>query len=90
MYEFRLPDLQLEGIPVQATVWHVGVGGRVQRGHRLLEVVAGDILLELAAPVSGRLREQRVLEDDTLQTGDLLALIDVSSAKEPPQGGGPV
>ncbi len=74
-HPFVLPDLELGEIPIRASVWLVPVPHEVVRGDRLLEVAAGDVTVDLPAPVSGRLVEQRVAEDDPLHTGQLLGVI---------------
>jgi pyruvate/2-oxoglutarate dehydrogenase complex dihydrolipoamide acyltransferase (E2) component len=47
----------------------------VIEGDRLLEIVAGDVAVDLPAPGSGVLIERCVTVDQPLQTGQLLARI---------------
>jgi pyruvate/2-oxoglutarate dehydrogenase complex dihydrolipoamide acyltransferase (E2) component len=75
MSELRLPDLDLHGVPVLASAWHATVGQRVVEGDRLIEVVAGDIAVDLSAPASGVLVEQCIKTDDRLEVGQVLARI---------------
>jgi pyruvate/2-oxoglutarate dehydrogenase complex dihydrolipoamide acyltransferase (E2) component len=44
-------------------------------GDRLVELHAADVVVDVVAPVSGTLRERRIGEDQTLQPGDILAII---------------
>jgi len=73
--ELYLPDLDLPGVAVVASVWHAGVGQKIIEGDRLIEVTAGDMTVDLSAPASGILVERCVRIDEELQTGQLLARI---------------
>lgn len=55
-----LTDLDLGEIPVLACSWLADQGARVVQGDRLLEVVAGEVTIDLAAPASGRLIQRAV------------------------------
>jgi 2-oxoglutarate dehydrogenase E2 component (dihydrolipoamide succinyltransferase) len=76
--ELRLPDLDLPGVPITACSWHANTGERVTEGDRLLEIVAGDVAVDLPAPASGILVERCVATDQPLETGQLLARIQPS------------
>jgi pyruvate/2-oxoglutarate dehydrogenase complex dihydrolipoamide acyltransferase (E2) component len=76
--ELRLPDLDLGKSIVTACSWHAAVGSRVVEGDRLLEVLAGEVTVDLAAPASGKLAERCVEVDDRLTIGQRLAVIEVS------------
>jgi pyruvate/2-oxoglutarate dehydrogenase complex dihydrolipoamide acyltransferase (E2) component len=73
--ELHLPDLDLPGVPVTASAWHASVGQRVVEGDRLLEIVAGDVVVDLPAPSTGVLVEQCVRIDDRLEVGLTLARV---------------
>ena len=73
MIELTLPDLDLPGVPVIVSTWHAKQGQRVIEGDRLIEVVAGDVTIDLSAPATGVLIEQCVRIDDPLMLGQLLA-----------------
>jgi pyruvate/2-oxoglutarate dehydrogenase complex dihydrolipoamide acyltransferase (E2) component len=79
-HELRMPDLGLQtaGVgdePPLLGQWLVGRGATVFEGESVLEIVAGCVLLELPAPVGGRLVEQFSFQDDPLQPGQVLGLI---------------
>ena len=74
-HEIVLPDLDLPGVPVIASVWHVPVGGAVSRGESVLEVTVGDVTVDLPAPVDGTLIRRLVAEDESLHVGQRLAVI---------------
>jgi pyruvate/2-oxoglutarate dehydrogenase complex dihydrolipoamide acyltransferase (E2) component len=73
--ELRLPDLDLPGVTVSACSWHAAVGQRVIEGDRLLEIVAGDVAVDLPVPISGVLIQRCVEIDQPLSAGQVLARI---------------
>jgi pyruvate/2-oxoglutarate dehydrogenase complex dihydrolipoamide acyltransferase (E2) component len=73
--ELVLPDLDLPSVAVVVSAWHGKVGQRVVEGDRLVEVTAGDVTVDLAAPASGVLAERCVRMDERLTTGQILARI---------------
>jgi Pyruvate/2-oxoglutarate dehydrogenase complex, dihydrolipoamide acyltransferase (E2) component, and related enzymes len=75
--ELRLPDLDLPETVVTACSWHAAVGARVVEGDRLLEVLAGEVTVDLPAPASGRLVKRCVEIDEVLKVDQLLAVIEV-------------
>ena len=75
LVELHLPDLDLPRVPMTVSVWHATVGQRVVEGDRLIEVSAGDVALDLPAPVSGVLAERCVKTDEPLTVGQVLARI---------------
>jgi pyruvate/2-oxoglutarate dehydrogenase complex dihydrolipoamide acyltransferase (E2) component len=70
-----LPDLDLPGVPVVASAWHVPIGREVSRGESVLEVLAGNTTVDLPAPVDGILIRRLVAEDELLHCGQPLAVI---------------
>lgn len=73
--ELRLPNLDLPGVAITATAWHAAVGQQVVEGDRLLEVLAGDVTVDLPSPSSGVLVERCVEVDQPLEVGQLLARV---------------
>jgi 2-oxoglutarate dehydrogenase E2 component (dihydrolipoamide succinyltransferase) len=78
--ELCLPDLDLGEVPVTACCWHAGVGQRVVEGDRLLEVLAGDVTVDLPAPATGVLIQRAVEIDEQLTVGQVLAVIDCGTS----------
>ena len=70
-----LPDLGLAETPVVVSRWHVAVGQVVIEGDRLLEVLAGNVTVDLPAPASGILSETLVAPQEPLTAGQTLAII---------------
>ncbi len=74
----QLPDLDLGEIPVLACSWLAEQGSRVVQGDRLLEVVAGEVSVDLEAPASGRLVQRCVGPEDVLRIDQVLGVIATS------------
>ncbi|WP_254507210.1 lipoyl domain-containing protein [Anatilimnocola floriformis] len=70
-----LADLDLGDVPVLACSWLAEKGARVVQGDRLLEVVAGEICVDLEAPATGRLVQRCVGPEERLTIGQVLAVI---------------
>jgi len=71
-----LPDLGLGKARIAVSVWLTTVGSEVVEGDRLLQVVAGEVSVDLPAPATGRLAKQYVLEDDEVEVGQVLGAIE--------------
>jgi pyruvate/2-oxoglutarate dehydrogenase complex dihydrolipoamide acyltransferase (E2) component len=71
----KVPDLDLGTAELRTTVWHVKPGQQLSFGDRLLEIWAGDVILDLPAPVDGILREIHVGEDELVIPGQDVATI---------------
>lgn len=71
-----LPDLGLSGHQLSVSLWLVEVGSEVTQGDRVIEIMAGEVTIDLAAPASGVLVEALVAEDDPVAVGDTLGFIE--------------
>lgn len=71
-----MPDLGLDAMRITVSVWLVALGSEVVEGDRLLQVIAREISIDLPAPGSGRILQQCVVEDDQVQVGQLLGVIE--------------
>jgi pyruvate dehydrogenase E2 component (dihydrolipoamide acetyltransferase) len=56
--------------------WFAEEGEEVLEGDRLVEILAGSVTFDVPAPLSGRLVEVRVAEEDAVRCGDVLALLE--------------
>lgn len=74
--ELKLPNFDLPGITASVCAWYAAVGERVVEGDRVVEILAGDVTIDLPAPVSGVLLERRAAVDQPLKDGDCVAVID--------------
>jgi pyruvate/2-oxoglutarate dehydrogenase complex dihydrolipoamide acyltransferase (E2) component len=70
-----LADLDLGEVPVRACSWLAEQGARVMQGDRLLEIVVGEVTIDLEAPASGRLTRRCVGPDEVIAIGQVLAVI---------------
>jgi pyruvate/2-oxoglutarate dehydrogenase complex dihydrolipoamide acyltransferase (E2) component len=71
-----MPDLDLP--PQQAitvSCWLVPLGREVLEGDRLLEVSAGEVLVDLPAPTAGRLVQKSVADGEIVVANQVLGLI---------------
>lgn len=55
--------------------WHVEVGTRVTKGQPIVEVEMAKATLEIEAPASGVLTQIAVEVDETVDVGEILAII---------------
>jgi pyruvate/2-oxoglutarate dehydrogenase complex dihydrolipoamide acyltransferase (E2) component len=80
--EIRLPELGLDQAHVTVSVWLVEVGAEVVAGDRLLQLVAGEVSLDIPAPATGRIVEQTVVETEEVTTGQLLGVIEAEASPD--------
>jgi len=72
-----LPDLGADPhMPIVVSHWHAGRGEVVWEGDRLVEVLAGPLTFDVAAPATGRLVKIRIREDEPVQPGAILGYVD--------------
>lgn len=77
--QVAIPDLHLGSIPLRATVWHASTGQYLAEGDRVLEISAGDVIVDIPAPAAGILRRRWVLEDDLVTPGQVVATIETAA-----------
>ncbi len=73
-----MPDLDLP--PQQAiavSCWLVPVGREVLEGDRLLELSAGEVLVDLPAPTAGRLVQKSVADGEIVVANQVLGVIQI-------------
>jgi pyruvate/2-oxoglutarate dehydrogenase complex dihydrolipoamide acyltransferase (E2) component len=75
MHAVVVPDLGLPEVAIVVSVWLVPLGAHVLPGDRIVELLAGDATVDLAAPVSGVFLQRHVLEDEQVVPGQVLGLI---------------
>ena len=78
--ELRMPELGLNEISLRVSGWMKQIGDEVIEGENVVEIVAGEVAIDLPSPENGVLSEQLVEEDDRVKTGQLLTYIDGSDA----------
>ncbi len=70
-----MPELDMLGITTTLSLWLTQVGAAVIAGDRVVEIVAGDVVVDISAPVTGTLSEKLVAEDQPVQAGQVLGRI---------------
>ena len=77
--DVELPDLG-DGNGDRGVVaeWHFEEGEWVEEGEVLLDVLAEMDTVPVPSPYSGRLLEHTVEEDDTVRTGEIVAIIETN------------
>jgi pyruvate/2-oxoglutarate dehydrogenase complex dihydrolipoamide acyltransferase (E2) component len=85
-----LPDLGTgPDEPIVVSHWFAARGEEVWEGDRLVEVLVGPATFDVPAPTTGRLAEIRGEEDDRVEPGAVLGLLEVSDIGEGPEASGP-
>lgn len=69
-----LPDLGTA--QVKFSLWYVQVGDRVLAGDRVAEVLIPGATFDIAAPISGVLKDRHVQPNDSLSLGQVLGVIE--------------
>jgi pyruvate/2-oxoglutarate dehydrogenase complex dihydrolipoamide acyltransferase (E2) component len=74
-----LPELGAgPDIPIVISHWFAARGAEVGVGERLVEIRVGPATFDVPAPVTGRLNEIRVHEDDPVRPGAVLGFVAVT------------
>jgi len=73
--DIRVPELDMGDTTVSLSAWLVKVGAEVLPGERILELTAGEAVIQISSPVSGLIAKRCVAENDDVRLGDLLAVI---------------
>ena len=77
MYEVTLPDLgESAGNEAAVSVWLFEEGDRIGKGDDLVEMTTDKATFNVPSPVSGILAEMVAEEGDTVEVGEVLALIE--------------
>ena len=63
--------------------WHKNPGDKVERDENLVDLETDKVVLEVPSPMDGVLGQVAVNEGDTVQAGDLLAVIEAGAAAQP-------
>jgi pyruvate/2-oxoglutarate dehydrogenase complex dihydrolipoamide acyltransferase (E2) component len=72
----QLPDLGLQDCRV--SLWLVEVGEFVYEGDRILEILSGPALFDVAAPANGRLVRRECVTDDFVTPNMVLGWLEPS------------
>jgi pyruvate/2-oxoglutarate dehydrogenase complex dihydrolipoamide acyltransferase (E2) component len=81
-FELCVPELGMGDRPIKVSLWLVRRGSPVVEGDSVVELQAGETTIDLPSPVSGTLVRRLVGEDELVQVGQPLAIIE-ADADEP-------
>jgi len=82
--EVKVPTLPESVADATIAAWHKKVGDKVSRDENLLDLETDKVVLEVPAPSDGVLKEIKFEEGDTVEAGQILAILEegASSADE--------
>jgi pyruvate/2-oxoglutarate dehydrogenase complex dihydrolipoamide acyltransferase (E2) component len=76
-HKLLLPDLGIDDQPITVSSWLVKRGAHIDEHDPVVEILCGGITIDLPAGVSGTLVEKSASEDDEIQPGQTLAIIEI-------------
>ena len=77
-YEVRLPDLGDDAEQrVTVSAWMAETGAALSEGDDLLEITTDKAAFCVPSPKAGRLLETRVSDEDTVNVGDIICILEV-------------
>jgi pyruvate/2-oxoglutarate dehydrogenase complex dihydrolipoamide acyltransferase (E2) component len=74
-----LPDLGAGDQPIVLSMWLVKQGANVVAGEPAVEVMLGNVTVDLPAPADGVLTQKLVAEGDSLSVGQRLAVVETEN-----------
>ncbi len=80
--EIRVPPLPESVADATVAAWHKRPGDAVHKDEKLVDLETDKVVLEVPAPVDGRLTEIRHSEGDTVTSGEVLAVIEPGEVAE--------
>ncbi len=78
--EIKVPPLPESVADATLVAWHKKAGDAVERDVNLVDLETDKVVLEVPAPAAGRLKEIRVEEGATVESGDVIAILDDGEA----------
>jgi 2-oxoisovalerate dehydrogenase E2 component (dihydrolipoyl transacylase) len=76
-YVFKLPDVGEGTAEAEIAAWHVGVGDRIEEDQPLVDVTTDKAVVEIPAPVSGRVISLHGAAGELVAVGSDLVVFDV-------------
>ncbi len=81
--EVRVPQLPESVADATLVSWHKKPGDRVVRDENLVDLETDKVVLEVPAPMAGVLKEIRIQDGTTVNSGQILAVIEEGAAAVP-------
>ena len=74
--ELRMPELGNEITEAQIDAFHKGTGDKVSEGEEIVTITTPKVTMDLEAPATGTVLEVLVEEDEIVEVGTVLAVIE--------------
>jgi pyruvate/2-oxoglutarate dehydrogenase complex dihydrolipoamide acyltransferase (E2) component len=75
--EVKLPDLGEDaGDKAEVSFWYVEEGEQIEEGQDMVDMITDKAAFTVPAPVSGLLKEIRAQEGETVQVGEVMAIVE--------------
>lgn len=78
-HAITVPELGLPEVPISVSLWLVTAGAAVVAGDRVVEILAGDVTVDLAAPIDGIVAAPLIGEETEVRAGDVLGFVHASA-----------
>lgn len=75
LHKLTLPDLGIRS-PIRVGLWLVDAGESVAEDQPIVEIVAGEAVVDLPSVAAGRLTQIVAAEDEQIEVGQVLAVIE--------------
>ncbi len=89
-YQLLLPKMGESVAEATIIKWNKAVGDTIDADETVMEIATDKVDSEVPSPVSGKLVEQLVRENDVVQVGSVIAIIDTGGEEEKPEVVAPV
>src|ERR1700744_2882361 len=83
--EVKVPVLPESVSDATIATWHKQAGEAVKRDENLVDLETDKVVLEVPSPVDGVLKELKFQTGDTVNSQQIIAIIEEGSAATPPQ-----
>ena len=80
--EIRFPEDQQEGTEATITRWLVAEGDMVQAHDAVVEIETDKVIVEVAAPETGRIADIKIRQDEEVNPGDVLCTLSTEPATD--------
>jgi pyruvate/2-oxoglutarate dehydrogenase complex dihydrolipoamide acyltransferase (E2) component len=77
-----MPDIGAGSQPMRVAQWLADPGSEVVEGDRLVEILTGGVLFSVNSPWTGRLVRIHVASDTAVESGTVLATMDIEDVEE--------
>ena len=82
--EIKVPQLPESVADATLVTWHKQVGQAVTRDENLADLETDKVVLEVPAPVTGVLKELRIVAGTSVTSGQVLAVLEEGAAATAP------